>query len=63
MGSYSTTLAAEKRHAILRRLVTKLGYSTVVKDLNLRATLNKHNAGPYGKMRKDMEWLHTEYRG
>lgn len=62
MGNYSTSLPADKRHNILRRLVTKLGYSTVVHDLSLRATLNKHNATVHGKMKKDMEWLHGQYR-
>ncbi len=62
MGKYSTTLPRAKRHSILCGLVNKHGYASVIRDLNLRATLNKHNKTPHGKMREDMEWLRAEYR-
>jgi hypothetical protein len=62
MGDYSTTLPTQKRHSILRGLVRKNGYATTIRDISLRATLNKHHKTAREKMLKDMHWLQAEHK-
>lgn len=58
MGSYSTKDSEAKRRAALRKDVQKVGYTSTMRDLNLRATLNKNkNPTAAKKMRADMEYL------
>ena len=56
LGKYTTTMTDKTRHGELRRLEKKLGKTTLIRDLNLRANLNKGTrAGQI--MRRDMEYV------
>jgi hypothetical protein len=58
MGKYSTKQSDRTRHMELKSRAKKKGYSTVMKELNLRSTLNKSNAPEAAKiMKSDMEYL------
>lgn len=58
MGKYSTKKSSRSRHATLRKDVEKLGYTSTMRDLNVRATMNKNQAPKASKtMREDMEYL------
>ena len=63
LGDYRVSLPAAERHRILSRLITRLGYASVVRDLNLRATLLKNKSPTsHDIMRRDMLYLHNKYR-
>jgi len=63
LGKYSTKMSADRRRKILDKKVKSLGYSSVVHDLSLRATMNKNqNPHVHDIMRSDMDYLHREYR-
>lgn len=58
LGTYTTKKSKKSRRKSLREDVEKLGYTTTMRDLNLRATLTKRMAPRSSKkMRKDMEYL------
>lgn len=63
LGDYSTTYKQAYRRDVLRNQVEKNSYASTMKDLNLRATLNK-NKSPHSSevMRKDMDYLRRTYR-
>ncbi len=60
---YKTSLSASERHRILHRKVKELGYSSLMKDLNLRATLVKNTSKrAHAVFEQDMDYLRAEYR-
>jgi hypothetical protein len=62
LGSYHTGSLMKDRRKELRRLVADIGYASVMRDLNLRTNLMKNNKSAHDIMKKDMEYLRTEYR-
>lgn len=64
LGDYTTHDSQSVRRKELEKHVKKIGYASTVRDLNLRATLNKSNAPDASeKMRDDMAYLKKKYRG
>jgi hypothetical protein len=62
LGRYKTSLDDNTRHEILHKLVQKNGKNTVIRDLNLRATMNKNNAPEAAQiMRDDIKYLQINY--
>lgn len=58
LEGYSTKQPSKSRRDKLKRLVKKKGYSTIVRDLNLRANFNKRTAPDANKiLREDMKFL------
>ncbi|QJX71593.1 nudix hydrolase domain protein [Faustovirus] len=58
LGDYTTKSPAPKRRASLQRQIREKDYATVIRELNIRATLSKHNAPKASqKMKADMQFL------
>ncbi|AMN83586.1 hypothetical protein D5b_00156 [Faustovirus] len=58
LGDYTTKSPAKKRRASLQKQIREKDYATVIRELNLRATLGKNNAPDASeKMRSDMRYL------
>jgi hypothetical protein len=58
LEGYSTHQPSKSRRSKLTKLVSKKGYATIIRDLNLRATLSKNKApGASKKMKSDMKYL------
>jgi hypothetical protein len=58
LGEYTIKKSKKSRRRSLREDVEKIGYTSTMRDLNLRATLTKRIAPRASKkMRKDMEYL------
>lgn len=58
---YSTSQGDATRHRILEKKIDELGYTSVIRDLNLRSTMNKGTAPAVSrKMKKDMEWMRRQ---
>lgn len=63
LGKYSTKMSAAARRKILEKKMRELGYASVIRDLNLRATMNKNtNSDASEVMRHDIDYLREEYR-
>lgn len=63
LGDYSTKRPTASRHRELTKRVSRKGYASTVRELSLRATLNKNRAPVASHtMKEDMEWLHSRYQ-
>jgi len=58
LGDYTTKSPASKRRKSLQKQVREKDYATVIKELNLRAVLNKNTAPEASKkISNDMKYL------
>ncbi len=64
LGDYSTKNPAAERRVSLKKSVRDKGYATTMREINIRATLNKTtNPGIARKMKSDMEYLRKNKAG